>query len=62
MKTSRLAPYQFWIFVVSTPITMIGLMFTLSNGPMLPTIIGSLGLLIGASLFCIMMWQARAAE
>ncbi len=59
MKTSRLAPYQFWIFVVSTPVTMIGLVFTLSNGPVVPTIIGSLGLLVGASL---MIWQARAAE
>ena len=62
MKTSRLAPYQFWIFVVATPVTMIGLVFTLTGGPMLPTVIGSLGLLVGASLFCVMMWQAWAAD
>lgn len=61
MKTSPLAPYQFWIFVISMPIAMIGLAFTLTGGPLLPTVIGSLGLLAGASLFCIMMWQARAA-
>jgi hypothetical protein len=61
MKASSLAPYQFWIFIAATPITLIGLVFTLSGGPELPTIIGSLGLLIGAALFCVMIWQARAA-
>ena len=61
MKASRLAVYQFWIFVVATPVTLIGLVFTLSAGPELPTIIGSLGLLVGAALFCVMIWQARAA-
>ena len=61
MKASSLAVYQFWIFVVATPITLIGLVFTLSAGPELPTIIGSLGLLVGAALFCVMIWQARAA-
>jgi hypothetical protein len=60
MKTSSLAPYQFWIFVAATPITLIGLALTLSGGPELPTIIGSLGLLVGAALFCVMIWQARA--
>ena len=61
LKSSALAPYQFWIFVVATPITLIGLYFTLSGGPVLPTIVGSLGLLAGAALFCIMVLQARAA-
>jgi hypothetical protein len=61
MLKSRLAPYQFWIFVIATPVTLIGLVFTLSNGPELPTILGSLALLLGAALFCVMMWQARAA-
>jgi hypothetical protein len=60
MKTSGLASYQFWIFVAATPITLIGLVFALSGGPELPTIIGSLGLLVGAAIFCIMIWQARA--
>ena len=61
MKTSRLALYQFWIFVIATPITLIGLTFTLTGGPALPTIIGSLGLLIGAALFCVLIWQTRLA-
>ena len=61
LKSSALAPYQFWIFVVATPITLIGLYFTLSAGPVLPTIVGSLGLLVGAALFCVMVLQARAA-
>jgi hypothetical protein len=60
MKVSRLAPYQFWIFVIATPVTLIGLVFTLTGGPVLPTILGSFGLLIGAALFCVMAWQARA--
>lgn len=59
MKVSRLAPLQFWIFVLATPITLIGLYFTLSGGPALPTIIGSLGLLLGATLFLVMIWRAR---
>jgi hypothetical protein len=49
MKASSLASYQFWIFVIATPITLIGLVFTLTGGPALPTIIGSLGLLLGAA-------------
>lgn len=59
MKASRLAPCQFWIFVIATPITLIGLAFTLTGGPVLPTIVGSLGLVIGAALFCVLIWQAR---
>jgi hypothetical protein len=31
----------------------------LSAGPVLPTIIGSLGLLLGATLFLVMIWRAR---
>jgi hypothetical protein len=61
LKSSALAPYQFWIFVVATPITLIGLYFTLSGGPVLPTIVGSFGLLAGAALFCVMIFQARAS-
>ena len=61
MKASPLAPYQFWIFVIATPVTLIGLVFTLTGGPALPTIIGSLGLVLGAALFALMIWQARLA-
>ncbi len=57
MKASRLALLQFWIFVLATPITLIGLYFTLSGGPELPTIIGSLGLLLGAILFFGSSWK-----
>jgi hypothetical protein len=60
MKTSSLAPYQFRIFILAAPITIIGLVSTLSGGPEFPTIIGSLGLLAGAALFCVMMWQVRS--
>ena len=59
MKVSALAPFQFWIFVLATPITLLGLYFTLSGGPELPTIIGSLGLLLGTTLFLVMIWRAR---
>jgi hypothetical protein len=59
MKVSGLAPLQFWIFVLATPITLLGLYFTLSGGPELPTIIGSLGLALGALLFFVMIWRAR---
>ena len=59
MKGSSLAPFQFWIFVLATPITLLGLYFTLSGGPILPTIIGSFGLLLGAILFFGMIWRGR---
>ncbi|HLX99432.1 MAG TPA: hypothetical protein VKR62_12090 [Roseiarcus sp.] len=61
MKASSLAPYQFWIFVIATPVTLIGLVFTVTGGPVLPTIAGSLGLVLGAALFALMIWQARLA-
>ena len=62
MKVSRLSSLQFWIFVLATPITLIGLYFTLNAGPELPTIIGSLGLLLGAALFFVVVWGARNAN
>lgn len=60
MKTSPLALPQFWIFVIATPVTLIGLAFTLTGGPVLPMILGSFGLLAGATLFCLIVWRARA--
>jgi hypothetical protein len=62
MKVSRLASFQFWTFVLATPVTMIGLYFTLSGGPELPTIVGSLGLLLGAVLFFVVLWRARSTN
>ena len=59
MKASGLASLQFWLFVSATPITLLGLYFTLSGGPVLPTIIGSLGLLLGAILFFVIIWRTR---
>jgi hypothetical protein len=59
MKTSGLAPLQFWIFVLATPTTLLGLYFTLTGGPLLPTIAGSMALLLGAILFLVMIWRAR---
>jgi hypothetical protein len=56
LKDSPLAPYQFWIFVIATPITLIGLCFTVMNRPELPTIVGSIAVLIGAALFAVMIW------
>ena len=61
MKASSIAALQFWIFVLATPITLLGLYFTLSGGPLLPTIIGSLGLVLGAALFLVVIWSARKA-
>jgi hypothetical protein len=57
LAASALAVPQFWIFALSTPVMAIGLYFTLTGGPELPTILGSLGLLIGAGLFCFMAWR-----
>ena len=66
LSGSALAAAQFWIFVLSTPIMVIGLYFTIGGGPALPTIVGSLGVLAGAVLFATMVWRmpanAAAAE
>jgi len=59
LKGSALAPLQFWIFVLATPTTLLGLYFTLTGGPLLPTILGSVALLLGAILFLVMIWRAR---
>jgi len=59
LKTAALAPYQFWIFVIATPITLLGLYFTVTGGPELPTIVGSIAILIGAALFAVMIWMER---
>lgn len=59
LGASALAAAQFWIFVVATPITLIGLTFTVLGGPEAPTIVGSLGLLIGALIFAVMIWRIR---
>jgi hypothetical protein len=59
LKESALAPYQFWVFVVATPITLLGLYFTVTGGPALPTIVGSIAVLVGAALFAAMIWNER---
>jgi hypothetical protein len=59
LKSSALAPYQFWIFIIATPVTLLGLYFTLTGGPEIPTIVGSIGVLIGAALFAVMIWMER---
>jgi len=59
MKNAGLAILQFWLFVLATPTTLLGLYFTLNGGPELPTILGSIGLLVGALLFAVVLWQRR---
>ena len=58
-KNSPLAPNQFWIFVIASPITLIGLYFTVMDGPELPTIVGSIAILIGAAQFAVMIRTER---
>jgi len=62
MKALALAPFQFWIFALSTPVMLIGLFLMLSGGTPVPLSIGSIGVFLGAALFAVMTWQARAAE
>jgi hypothetical protein len=61
LNSSALAPFQFWIFVIATPITLIGLVFTLTGGPAVPTILGSIGVFVGAALFFWMVSRLRFA-
>jgi len=57
LARSTLAAVQFWIFAISTPVMVVGLYFTLKGGVEAPTILGSLGLIVGAGLFCFMVWR-----
>jgi hypothetical protein len=57
---TTLAMAQFWIFTLATPVMAVGLYFTLQGGPAAPTIVGSLGLLIGAALFSLLVWTRAA--
>lgn len=59
LKDSPLAPYPFRIFVIASPITLIGVGFTAMNGPELPTIVGSIVVLIGAALFAVVICAER---
>jgi hypothetical protein len=61
LARSGLAVAQFWIFVLATPVMAVGLYFTLEGGPAAPTIVGSLGLLIGAALFSFLVWTRGTA-
>jgi hypothetical protein len=49
-------------FIVATPFARVGLILRLSGGLEPPTILSSMGLLVCAELFCVMIWRARAAE
>ncbi len=61
LAKSALAVPQFWIFVISTPVMLAGLVLTLTAEFEILTILGSLGVLVGAALFCAMIWRARAS-
>ncbi|HXT09410.1 MAG TPA: hypothetical protein VN715_21040 [Roseiarcus sp.] len=57
LARSALATAQFWIFALSTPLMVIGLYLTLKGGVELPVILGSLGLFVGAAMFCLIVWR-----
>lgn len=60
LTKSRLAAPQFWIFVLATPVMLVGLLLTLTKEIEVVTVLGSVGVFIGAALFCVMVWQVRA--
>ena len=60
LAKSRLSRPQFWIFVLATPVMLAGLVLTLTKEIEVLTVLGSIGVFIGAALFCIMVWQIRA--
>jgi hypothetical protein len=39
---------------------LIGLLLTLTKEIEVVTVLGSVGVFIGAALFCVMVWQVRA--
>ena len=57
LASSRLAVGQFWLFVVTTPITLAGLALLVLGGPEIPVILGSVGVFLGAAAFALMFWR-----
>lgn len=53
LKTGGLAIAQFWLFVVGSPLFMVGIALTIRHGSPTLTIVGSALVLLGALLFLV---------
>jgi hypothetical protein len=53
LKVGALAAVQFWLFVVGSPLFMVGIAITVRGGPPTLTILGSLLVVLGALVFLL---------
>jgi hypothetical protein len=53
LKVGALAAVQFWLFVVGSPLFMVGIAITVRGGPPTLTILGSLLVILGALVFLL---------
>jgi hypothetical protein len=53
LKAGTLAAVQFWLFVVGSPLFMVGIAITIRAGSPMLTVVGSLLIFLGALLFLV---------
>ena len=58
LATCRTAPFQVWIFGLSAPVFMVGLVFALLREQPLIAIIGSFGVFTGVVMFALLALRA----
>ena len=58
LATCRTAPFQVWIFGLSAPVFMVGLVFALLRDQPLIAIIGSFGVFTGVVMFALLALRA----
>lgn len=58
LATCRTAPFQVWIFGLSAPVFMVGLVFALLREQPLIAIIGSFGVFTGVVMFALLAMRA----
>jgi hypothetical protein len=57
LKQGTLAAVQFWLFVVGSPVLLIGIAITLKAGNPALAVVGSILVLVGAVLFLVVTWR-----
>jgi hypothetical protein len=57
LKSSRLAGVQFWLFVLGTPVLLVGIAIAIKNTNPAVAIVGSLLVTTGALLFMLLAWS-----
>lgn len=61
LRTGAIANVQFWLFVLGTPLFVVGIAISILGGMIWLAVIGSILVLLGALLFLVMMLRTGFA-